>query len=74
VNGATGVVKDIVYAEDKKPPDLPIMVMVDFGEAYTGPSFFPDDIENGAGFRFRRSPLDSLNTTRTKSGLIILVR
>jgi ATP-dependent exoDNAse (exonuclease V) alpha subunit len=45
VNGATGVVKDIVYAEDKKPPDLPILVMVDFGEAYTGPSFFPDDIE-----------------------------
>ena len=45
VNGATGVVKDIVYAEDKKPPDLPILVMVDFGEAYNGPSFFPDDIE-----------------------------
>jgi hypothetical protein len=43
VNGAIGVVVDIIYAPGVAPPELPTMVMVGFGDSYTGPSFFPDD-------------------------------
>ena len=42
-NGATGVVKDIIYDEGKTAPALPRLVWVDFGANYKGDSFFPDD-------------------------------
>jgi len=42
-NGATGTVMDIVYDEGVVAPSLPHMIWVDFGEQYTGPSFFEDD-------------------------------
>jgi hypothetical protein len=49
VNGATGVVKDIVYMQEPPPgeelqdraPNLPWFVWVDFGSNYKGPPFFP---------------------------------
>ena len=37
VNGSVGYVKDIVYEEGQGPPSLPLYVIVDFGEFYTGP-------------------------------------
>jgi ATP-dependent DNA helicase PIF1 len=37
VNGAMGVVKGIVYDVDKKPPQLPLVVLVYF-PSYTGPT------------------------------------
>ena len=46
MNGAAGVVKDLVYGEEVKAPGLPEYVWVDFGKAYKGPSFFlhaPDE-------------------------------
>lgn len=42
-NGATGTVMDIVYDDGVKPPSLPRMIWVDFGEQYTGPTFFEND-------------------------------
>ena len=42
-NGATGFVKDIIYDEGKTAPALPRLVWVDFGDKYSGPSFFPND-------------------------------
>lgn len=36
-NGATGVVLDVIYADNQQPPDLPIAVVVQFHD-YTGPS------------------------------------
>ena len=36
------MVKDIVYDHDIPAPKLPKFVWVDFGEDYTGPSFFPN--------------------------------
>ena len=37
VNGSTGIVKEIVYAEHKYPENnLPMYVIVDFGNMYTG--------------------------------------
>ena len=42
-NGATGVVVDIVYEVGATAPGLPRFVLVDFGENYRGPSFFPND-------------------------------
>ena len=41
-NGTVGTVKDIIYKEGEAPPSLPWFVLVDFGDAYTGPDFFPD--------------------------------
>ena len=41
VNGSVGYVKDIVYEECQGPPSLSSYVIVDFGEFYTGPNFFP---------------------------------
>lgn len=37
-NGSTGQVIDIIYAENHRPPDLPIAVIVRFDD-YVGPSF-----------------------------------
>ena len=42
-NGATGVVKAIIYRDGEGPPSLPWFVLVDFGDDYKGPTFFPDD-------------------------------
>ena len=39
-NGATGVVKDLVYEPGVVAPGLPKFVWVDFGEQYTGRTFF----------------------------------
>ena len=40
-NGATGVVKEILYATNQSPPSLPISVLVEF-EKYAGPAFIAD--------------------------------
>ena len=40
--GTTGECKDIIYTDGVSPPALPEMVWVDFGDAYTGPKFFPN--------------------------------
>lgn len=37
-NGALGTVIDFVYAKDQAPPNLPICVLVQFDEDYSGPS------------------------------------
>lgn len=42
-NGVTGTIMDIVYDEGAKIPNLPSMIWVDFGDQYTGPSFFEGD-------------------------------
>jgi ATP-dependent exoDNAse (exonuclease V) alpha subunit len=43
VNGASGIVKDIVHKEGATIPyDLPLFIMVNF-PTYTGPSFFPNN-------------------------------
>ena len=49
-NGSVGIVKDIVYDLDKTAPSLPRFIWVDFGETYTGPSFFPDDQPDRKGW------------------------
>ena len=43
VNGATGIIKDIIFKEGDKPPSLPKFVLVDMGNEYQGTSFFKDD-------------------------------
>ena len=40
-NGATGIVQDIIYANNQNPPLLPISVLVEFAK-YKGPAFIPD--------------------------------
>ena len=42
-NGACGVVREIIYDPLQPPPALPMCVVVDFGEAYLGQTFFPND-------------------------------
>ena len=42
-NGASGIVIDMVYDPSKPPPALPICLVVDFGDDYSGPSFFEND-------------------------------
>ena len=45
-NGSTGKVMDIVYHGDgefDKPPYLPKYIWVDFGDTYSGPTFFPNN-------------------------------
>ena len=37
-NGAMGTVSEILYAQDQRPPNLPIAVLVNF-DVYTGPPF-----------------------------------
>ena len=41
-NGSMGTVVDIVYKEGDHPPALPIAVIVQFDDTYTGPSFRSD--------------------------------
>ena len=41
-NGTVGVVKEIVYEEGEQAPALPKCVWVDFGDKYTGQSFFDE--------------------------------
>ena len=43
VNGSMGYVKEIVYEDGQGPPSLPLYVLVDFGEFYTGVNFFEKD-------------------------------
>ena len=42
-NGACGIVKDIVYDPTNPPPALPLSIIIDYGDSYQGPSFFPED-------------------------------
>ena len=42
VNGSTGVIKDIVYDEGRKPPELPVIVWTEIN-TYKGQSYFPND-------------------------------
>ena len=42
VNGSTGIVKDIIYLNDSKPPMLPTYIIVDI-PSYRGPKFFQED-------------------------------
>ena len=43
VNRGTGIAKDIIYAENDTPANnLPIHIIVDFGDTYTGKSLFED--------------------------------
>jgi hypothetical protein len=39
VNGSTGVIKDFIYAEGKKAPDLPTYIVIEFDD-YFGPKYF----------------------------------
>ena len=43
VNGATGIVRDIIYAENAKPHDMPISIIVEFkdysGKPLLGPEY-----------------------------------
>ena len=48
-NGAVGIVKEIVYDDGTAPPDLPSFVWVDFGEFYSGESYF-DDVQRKSWF------------------------
>ena len=41
-NGALGTVVDFIYAEGQRPLCLPICVIVQFDETYSGPSVSPD--------------------------------
>ena len=43
VNGSVGYVKEIVYEDGQGPPRLPLYVVVDFGDFYTGVNFFEKD-------------------------------
>ena len=67
-NGSTGLVKDIVFLpkEDGSPPDLatelPAYIWVDFGEGYTGPSFFQSNYSERRGW----VPIPT-KTTRTST-------
>ena len=45
VNGATGVLHEIVYKNNRTAPSLPKFVLVDFGNQYKGPTFPPNYIE-----------------------------
>ena len=40
-NGAIGIVKDILYKENQKPPSLPISILVEFNK-YKGPAFISE--------------------------------
>ena len=42
-NGTTGIVKDIIFDDEKNAPGLCSCVVVDFGSSYTGESFFEND-------------------------------
>ena len=40
-NGSVGFIEDFLYAEQQKPPNLPIAVLVNFHD-YSGPAFLAD--------------------------------
>ena len=42
-NGSQGIVKEIIYEDGETAPSVPKFVLVDFGDSYTGESFFPND-------------------------------
>lgn len=42
-NGATGIVKEIIYDDNNPAPGLCSCVIVDFGDTYVGEPFFDDD-------------------------------
>ena len=44
-NGACGIARDIIFKPDAPPPSLAECIIVDFGDGYNGPSFFPLEIE-----------------------------
>jgi ATP-dependent exoDNAse (exonuclease V) alpha subunit len=45
VNGAMGVVHDVIFAEGARPPSAPIAVLVKFDSStYKGPSFLGDAV------------------------------
>jgi ATP-dependent exoDNAse (exonuclease V) alpha subunit len=45
VNGAVGYIKDFIFIEENKPPNLPDYIVI-YIPSYTGPNFFPNnDIE-----------------------------
>ena len=52
VNGSRGIIKDIVYAEGVKAPDLPAIVWTEI-DTYNGTSFFPDDPDRKKWFPIR---------------------
>ena len=41
-NGSMGTILDIIYMRDDKPPALPVAIMIQFDNTYTGPSFCSD--------------------------------
>ncbi len=41
-NGTMGTVKHILYNKSQNPPDLPVIVVVQFDENYIGPSICED--------------------------------
>jgi hypothetical protein len=45
-NGACGNIKHIIFAEGKKPPELPDFIVVEMGLLYSGPSFLTYDRYN----------------------------
>ena len=49
-NGSTGIAREKVYDKNKPAPGLPRFVFVDFGKAYTGPTFFPNDASRRGWF------------------------
>jgi len=48
VNGTTGIVKDIIYAEGNTPPQLPTTIIVEI-HAYNGPRIFSDVLDPTTG-------------------------
>ena len=37
VNGATGTIRHFIFAENSKPPELPLAIVVEMDSDYTGP-------------------------------------
>ena len=62
MNGSVGTVKDIIYAgEEGKDTRLPEYIWVDFGDKYTGPTFFPKNAERRGWF-----PVSPLRATQAR--------
>jgi len=65
-NGATGVVMDIIYDENSESTSdsqMPKYVWVDFGETYTGPTFFPGNEARRGWF-----PVQPMTATEVQYG------
>ena len=45
-NGATGILRHIIYDNNHHPPDLPVAVIVDF-DNYRGPAFIDAQLSSG---------------------------